>query len=762
MTNRPHVNFGMTTVRTNVGPKPYPCEHTPSERLVIAAFAVDAQGRPAFGGWTIVVVPHQLALPLPEPHCHDIETTRWVAHELATTGIDWTAPTDVLTPTIRPLLRDLIRQCDESDAAATPPGTLPASTLRQICEANTHADTRTATACLAKRATATTTPRMPYPPSIIQTPAPAGHALMPRGQAVITLPRDQLRHTIAVRFACETAEHEMTILHDDGLYRHVRFANPRHSCYWFDLITVPGALIFQGDGDSFVFRCVEDMYAFFRASAWQGTPNIGYWAEKVCGGQLATYEQGLLEACVTDAVAEYHEGGEIPAGLLDAVQSDVLDELVGDETVDRRIVASFEFFINDCHPDLIRILSSAISRSGSVRITTGGSCGRVTRSCGVSVGTTLRGLPPCPATYRTRRHERRGVSVGHASAGLVVLRRPAPQLRQLPHLRHQLARAPARPTRRDHRPTRAVGTGGGIVRPPVPYYGGKQTIGPHIAGLLPPHGHYVEPYAGSLAVLLAKARSRMETANDLDGHLVAFWRTLRDRPAELARACALTPHSREEWQDCADLDAAEDLERARRLWVRLTQSRTSRLTRTGWRHYVDPGATNTAFPKYLDGLVQRMAAAAERLHHVTLECRPALEIIDRYGAHADVLLYVDPPYLGSTRSNDRSYRIELMDTAGHRELAEALRSCPAAVVLSGYPSDLYDAELYPDWNRHEIVTGTGQGPNGWSNRVEVLWSNRPLGQQPALWEQHHALPCAQQPACRPGRPDRAVEKGNPR
>ena len=84
------------------------------------------------------------------------------------------------------------------------------------------------------------------------------------------------------------------------------------------------------------------------------------------------------------------------------------------------------------------------------------------------------------------------------------------------------------------------------LRPPFAYYGGKTKLAPAIAALLPEHGHYVEPFAGSLAVLLAKPPSRMETVNDLDGALVNFWRVLRDRPLELARACALTPHSRAE------------------------------------------------------------------------------------------------------------------------------------------------------------------------------------------------------------------------
>jgi DNA adenine methylase len=271
------------------------------------------------------------------------------------------------------------------------------------------------------------------------------------------------------------------------------------------------------------------------------------------------------------------------------------------------------------------------------------------------------------------------------------------------------------------------------VRPPFPYYGGKMTLAGRIAAVLPAHGHYVEPFAGSLAVLLAKPPSRMETVNDLDGDLVNHWRVLRERPEDLARACALTPHSRAEWEASRDDHASGDeLERARRFWTAVTQARSNRLTRAGWRHYVDPGATGTAFPEYLDAYVDRMAAAAARMHHVSLECRPATELVERYGAHRDVLLYVDPPYLGETRSNDRAYRHELMTPDEHRELAVALHGCAAAVVISGYPSPLYDTELYAGWDRLEIPSGTGQGPNGWSNRTEVLWCNRRLNRQQVL------------------------------
>ena len=112
--------------------------------------------------------------------------------------------------------------------------------------------------------------------------------------------------------------------------------------------------------------------------------------------------------------------------------------------------------------------------------------------------------------------------------------------------------------------------------PPFAYYGGKTRLADRIVALLPAHEHYIEPFAGSLAVLLAKTPSRMETVNDLDGLLMTFWRVLRDQPEQLARACALTPHSRAEYESARDADLSavtDDVERARLIWVQIAAGR---------------------------------------------------------------------------------------------------------------------------------------------------------------------------------------------
>jgi hypothetical protein len=157
---------------------------------------------------------------------------------------------------------------------------------------------------------------------------------------------------ISQRFVKEVAEHELTIAHDDGLYRHLKF---RHTgkCYsgyyWFDLVTVPGALFFQGEGDGFAFRCTEDMFELFRDSAYVGRPNVGYWAQKLAGPtgqQVMNYSPEKLKAWLADVVREATEDGRLP-GLPAAVREEILEaEEFGweDETAARALLERFRYY----------------------------------------------------------------------------------------------------------------------------------------------------------------------------------------------------------------------------------------------------------------------------------------------------------------------------------------------------------------------------------------------------------------------------------
>lgn len=151
---------------------------------------------------------------------------------------------------------------------------------------------------------------------------------------------------VGTRFARDTADHRMTVLHDDGLYRHLRFRSEANSFYWFDLITVPGSLIFRGDGQSFVFARLTDMFEFFRGPV--GRINPGYWAEKLTSSRedgVTKYDEEIFEARVKELVAEAIEYGDGLEGLAADVQTEVFESgYLADEPEARRLLENYQFY----------------------------------------------------------------------------------------------------------------------------------------------------------------------------------------------------------------------------------------------------------------------------------------------------------------------------------------------------------------------------------------------------------------------------------
>ena len=82
----------------------------------------------------------------------------------------------------------------------------------------------------------------------------------------------------AEEFAVMMRDHEMSILHDDGLYRHLHCRARGHGYDWFDVVTWPGSLSFSGDWGDYTFSRTDDMLGFF-AGKENGLP-FSYWAEK--------------------------------------------------------------------------------------------------------------------------------------------------------------------------------------------------------------------------------------------------------------------------------------------------------------------------------------------------------------------------------------------------------------------------------------------------------------------------------------------------
>lgn len=254
------------------------------------------------------------------------------------------------------------------------------------------------------------------------------------------------------------------------------------------------------------------------------------------------------------------------------------------------------------------------------------------------------------------------------------------------------------------------------------YPGSKWGTARWIIGFFPEHHSYLEPFAGSLAVLMNKPRSNIETVNDLDGDAVNLFEWIRRDPERLAHEIYWTPYSRRVYEDAFDRRPEDSLGRAVNFYIRLNMGHGFRTNgeREGWKNDVQ-GRERAYAAQDWGSLPERIMQAAERLRGVQIENRPAVELIKRFN-YENVLIYCDPPYMLETR-HGKQYRHE-MDEKDHQELLEAVLGHKGKVILSGYGTPLYDSRL-KGWHREETVCRTFSG----SRKREVLWMNfEPEGQ----------------------------------
>ena len=321
------------------------------------------------------------------------------------------------------------------------------------------------------------------------------------------------------------------------------------------------------------------------------------------------------------------------------------------------------------------------------------------------------------------------------------------------------------------------------LKAPFPWFGGKRRVASQVWEAFGNVDNYVEPFAGSLAVLLDRpTEPKTETVNDADCYLSNFWRAITAAPDQVAALCDFPVN------ECDLL--------ARHLWlVNEGKRRIERMESepdfydvkvaawwvwginqwigSGWctgegpwvkdgeavrqlPHLGDPGrgvnrkrpdlgGTNgggrgvhrTSLEKD-DALRDYFRQLADRLRRVRVCCGDWARIVTdgalSYGETVGVFL--DPPYQGDVRAKDL-YRVD------NHDISNAVREWALAngnntryrIVLAGYNAE-HVAYMPSDWR---ILAYTGNKCYGTTAAIGTKKGNDANRHNERLWFSPHCL-----------------------
>lgn len=261
------------------------------------------------------------------------------------------------------------------------------------------------------------------------------------------------------------------------------------------------------------------------------------------------------------------------------------------------------------------------------------------------------------------------------------------------------------------------------TKPPFSYYGGKQRLAPKIIELLPPHMVYVEPYAGSAAVMFRKGLPDftdndhyIEVINDLNGEVINFFRVMQDHALRIALIDRLvwTPHHEEEHRLAQERTGDSPVDRAWDFYIDLQLSFARSM---GHRFAISKAkGKSSVFRNAVDGL----GLFRERLRYCTIHNRPALDVIKAYDSPV-TCFYVDPPYPEAFQGHYAGFT-----QADFESLIDVLAKCQGAVLLSCYDNPAVPAM----WEKHEFGAFMSAFSSGSPNRrrTEVVWVKPATGE----------------------------------
>ena len=264
------------------------------------------------------------------------------------------------------------------------------------------------------------------------------------------------------------------------------------------------------------------------------------------------------------------------------------------------------------------------------------------------------------------------------------------------------------------------------IRPPFKIHGGKYYLSKWIIDNFPKNYeeyNYIEPYVGAGSVFLNKIPSQGEQViNDKDPGAIAIFQALRDEPGLFIGRIKRTKYCEKTFEKALakEDDKFKDyMDYAVNEYIIRRMSRGGLKKNFAWSNRSrggQPGDVNA-----WETMFEHLPLIAEKLKNVNIFQKDALKVIKAFN-DKETLVYCDPPYVDDARVSKSAYEYE-MTTDDHINLAEILKQFRGKVIISGYPSTLYN-RLYENWRKvkKKIANHSSQQKKK-PQKVEVCWMN---------------------------------------
>ena len=100
--------------------------------------------------------------------------------------------------------------------------------------------------------------------------------------------------------------------------------------------------------------------------------------------------------------------------------------------------------------------------------------------------------------------------------------------------------------------------------------------------------------------------------------------------------------------------------------------------------------------------------------------KDGIDLVKKYNTE-NTFLYLDPPYVQSTRTSARY--IEDMDDETHNRLIDACIGSKAKILISGYDNPLYDRLTDSGFTKYQFDVNTIGADKKPKVKVETIWKN---------------------------------------